>query len=260
MTMDDLRRVPTAVVTGASSGIGEATARKLAARGFHVILGARRLRKCQEIAAEIGGRALELDVTSDRSVQQFASSVDAVSVLVNCAGGARGLSPILDADVDDWRWMWEAKVMGTMRITRALLPALKASGRGVIVTVTSTEALEIYDGGGGYTAAKHAQRELHRMLEAELVNSAIRFTEVCPGVVETDFSFKRFEGDEERASEAYAGITPLSADDLAEVIEFAVAGPVNVSLEHVVVRPRAQAGSTRTYRNDRPNRPPAPSD
>ena len=241
--------VRTAVVTGASAGIGEATARTLAARGFHVVLGARRLDRCQAIAEEIGGTAIELDITSDRSVLDFAGRIDGVSVLVNNAGGARGLSTILEADIDDWRWMWETNVLGTLRLTRALIPALLASKQGVIVTVTSTAALEIYPGGGGYTSAKHSERVLHRMLEAELSDTPIRFTEVSPGIVETDFALNRFDGDADRAAGVYEGLTPLTAQDVADVIAYAADCPENVNLEHIVMRPRAQADSTHIHRD-----------
>ncbi|MEU2006695.1 SDR family oxidoreductase [Rhodococcus sp. NPDC019627] len=250
MSTDGQPDIRTAVVTGASSGIGEATARTLAARGFHVVLGARRLDRCQVIADDIGGTAIELDITSDQSVSDFAGRIDDVSVLVNNAGGARGLSTIAEADIDEWRWMWETNVLGTLRLTRALIPALLATKRGVIVTVTSTAALEIYPGGGGYTSAKHSERVLHRMLEAELADTPIRFTEVSPGIVETDFSLKRFDGDTDRAAGVYEGITPLTAQDVAEVIAYAADCPENVTLEHIVMRPRAQADSTHIHRDD----------
>ncbi|MGW5152857.1 SDR family oxidoreductase [Rhodococcus koreensis] len=248
MSTDGHPGIRTAVVTGASSGIGEATARTLASRGFHVVLGARRLDRCLGIAEEIGGTAIELDITSDQSVSEFAGRIDDVSLLVNNAGGARGMSTIAEADIDDWRWMWETNVLGTLRLTKALIPALLASERGVIVTVTSTAALEIYPGGGGYTSAKHSERVLHRLLEAELADTPIRFTEVSPGIVETDFSLNRFDGDADMAAGVYEGLTPLTAQDIADVIAFAADGPENVTLEHIVVRPRAQADSTHVHR------------
>jgi NADP-dependent 3-hydroxy acid dehydrogenase YdfG len=232
--------VRTAVVTGASAGIGEATARTLAARGFHVILGARRSDRCQAFAEEIGGTAIELDITSDQSVLDFAGQIGEVSVLVNNVGGARGMSTVLKADIADWRWMWETNVLGTLRLTRALIPALVASGRGVVVTLTSTAALEIYPDGGGYTSAKHSERALHHMLEAELAGAPIRFTEVSPGAVETGFSQRRFDG----AAGGYQGLTE---QDIADVIAFAADGPENISLERIVVRPRAQADSTHVH-------------
>ncbi|CCH35338.1 SDR family NAD(P)-dependent oxidoreductase [Actinosynnema sp. NPDC047251] len=239
---------PIAVVTGASAGIGEATARKLAAEGFHVVLGARRLDRLQTIADELGGTAIALDVTSPSSVEAFVAAVPHARVLVNNAGGARGLDPVLTADEDDWRWMWETNVLGTLRVTKALLPALIDSGDGHVVTVTSVAAYEAYDNGSGYTSAKHAQSALHRTLRGELLGQPVRVTEVLPGMVETDFSVNRFDGDAERAAAVYADVTPLTADDVADVIAFAVTRPSHVNLDQIVLKPRAQASATRVHR------------
>jgi NADP-dependent 3-hydroxy acid dehydrogenase YdfG len=239
---------PTAVVTGASAGIGEATARRLAAEGFHVVLGARRVDRLERIAAEIDGTALPLDVTDPESVAAFTAQVPAARVLVNNAGGARGLEPVLGADEDHWRWMWETNVLGTLRITRALLPTLIASGDGHVVTVTSIAAVETYDNGSGYTSAKHAQGALHRTLRGEHLGQPIRFTEILPGMVETEFSLVRFDGDSERADNVYQGLTPLTADDVADVIAFAVTRPAHVNLDTIVLKPRDQASATRAHR------------
>jgi NADP-dependent 3-hydroxy acid dehydrogenase YdfG len=171
-----------------------------------------------------------------------------VDVLVNNAGGAKGLERVAEADLDNWRWMWETNVLGTLRVTRALLPKLIASGDGLIVTVTSIAALEVYDGGSGYTAAKHAQGALHRTLRGELLGQPVRLTEIAPGAVQTEFSLVRFGGDEERAQAVYAGITPLSADDVAEVIGFVASRPAHVNIDQIVVRPRDQASAGRFHR------------
>src|ERR1700751_5437132 len=192
-----------AVVTGASSGIGEATAKTLAAQGFYVVAVARRADRINALANEIGGTAIGADVTDDRSVDALAGELSRVDVLVNNAGGARGLEFVAEADLDHWRWMWETNVLGTLRVTRALLPKLIDSGDGLIVTVTSIAAVEIYDGGSGYTAAKHAQGVLHRTLRSELLGKPVRLTEIAPGMVKTDFSLRRFDGDEERAAKVY---------------------------------------------------------
>ncbi len=240
---------PTAVVTGASSGIGAATARALAGAGFHVVLGARRLEKCAEIAAEIDGTALRLDVTDADSVAAFAAAVPDCRLLVNNAGGAKGLEPVASADEDAWRWMFETNVIGTLRVTKALLPALLASGDGHIVTVTSIAALEAYDNGAGYTGAKHAQAMLHRTLRGELLGQPVRLTEILPGMVETDFSLVRFDGDADKASDVYRGITPLTADDVAAVIAFAATRPSHVNLDQIVLKPRDQASAMRAYRD-----------
>ncbi len=239
---------PVAVVTGASSGIGEATARQLAKDGFRVVLGARRLDRLTVIADEIDGTALPLDVTDPASVAEFARSVPAARVLVNNAGGALGAEPIASADEDHWRWMWESNVLGTLRVTKALLPTLLDSGGGHIVTITSIAAVEVYDGGAGYTSAKHAESALHRTLRGEYLGRPIRFTEILPGMVETEFSLVRFDGDADRAAKVYAGLTPLTAVDVAEVIGFAVSRPSHVNLDSIVIKPRAQHSATRAHR------------
>ncbi|RJQ78046.1 SDR family NAD(P)-dependent oxidoreductase [Pseudonocardiaceae bacterium YIM PH 21723] len=238
----------TAVVTGASAGIGAATATRLAAEGFHVVLGARRLDRCQEIADKIGGTALQLDVTDEASVEAFAASVPVAHVLVNNAGGARGLATVQDAVEDDWRWMWEANVLGTLRVTKAFLPKLIESGDGHVVTVTSVAAFEAYDNGSGYTSAKHAQAALHRTLRGEHLGQPVRFTEIAPGMVETDFSVNRFGGDTERAEAVYRGLQPLVADDVADTIAWAVTRPSHVNIDQIIMKPRAQASATRAHR------------
>ncbi|MEU4598848.1 SDR family NAD(P)-dependent oxidoreductase [Nocardia sp. NPDC023988] len=240
--------IRTAVVTGASSGIGEATARELAKQGYHVYVGARRFDRVQRLAEEIGGTALELDVTSEDSVRAFTDAVERVDVLVNNAGGAKGLAPVLEADLDDWRWMWETNVLGTLRVTKALLPKLIASGDGLIVTVTSIAAMHAYDNGAGYTSAKHAQGVLHRTLRGELLGQPVRLTEIAPGAVETEFSLVRFDGDAERAAKVYEGIDPLYAEDIAQIVAFAASRPAHVNLDTIVVKPRDQEGPGRFSR------------
>ncbi|MCA2253399.1 SDR family oxidoreductase [Mycobacterium intracellulare] len=237
-----------AVITGASSGIGAATARTLAAQGFHVVAVARRADRIRDLAEEIGGTAIVADVTDDASVDALASKLSRVDVLVNNAGGARGLEPVADADLDHWRWMWETNVIGTLRVTRALLPKLIESGDGLIVTVTSVAALEVYDGGAGYTAAKHGQGALHRTLRGELLGKPVRLTEIAPGAVETEFSLVRFDGDQQRADAVYTGITPLVAADVAEVIGFVASRPAHVDLDLIVMKPRDQASASRFNR------------
>ena len=241
------RRV--AVVTGASSGIGAATAKTLARQGFHVVAVARRAERIEALAAEVDGTAIVADVTSDAAVDALAARLDRVDVLVNNAGGARGLAAVADSDLEHWRWMWETNVLGTLRMTRALLPKLMASGDGLIITVTSVAALETYDGGAGYTAAKHAQGALHRTLRGELLGKPVRLTEIAPGAVETEFSLVRFDGSQERAAAVYQGITPLIADDVGEVIGFVASRPSHVNLDLIVIRPRDQATASRFSRH-----------
>jgi NADP-dependent 3-hydroxy acid dehydrogenase YdfG len=242
--------LPTAVITGASAGIGAATARRLAAAGFQVVLGARRLERCRQTAEEVGGTALPLDVTDATSVAAFSEQVPSCQVLVNNAGGALGLEPVAHADEEHWRQMWESNVLGTLRMTKALLPKLIASGNGHVVTITSVAALEVYDGGGGYTSAKHAESALHRTLRGEHLGDPVRFTEVCPGMVETEFAVVRFAGDTDRAASVYRGLTPLTADDVADVITFAVTRPPHVNIDQIVLKPRDQASAARAYRRE----------
>jgi NADP-dependent 3-hydroxy acid dehydrogenase YdfG len=247
MTAADQR---VAVITGASAGIGEATARTLAAQGFHVVAVARRADRIDALAAEINGTAIVADVTDGAAVDALAAALPRVDVLVNNAGGAKGLEPVADADLENWRWMWETNVLGTLRVTRALLPKLIDSGDGLIVTVTSIAAMEVYDGGSGYTAAKHAQGALHRTLRGELLGKPVRLTEIAPGAVETEFSLVRFGGDQQRADAVYTGITPLTAADVAEVIGFVASRPSHVNLDQIVIRPRDQASAGRFNRRD----------
>jgi NADP-dependent 3-hydroxy acid dehydrogenase YdfG len=238
----------TAVVTGASSGIGEATARALAAAGFGVVTAARRIERCERLAEEVGGRALRLDVTDPDSVAALAEAVPDASVLINNAGGALGLEPVADADEEKWRQMYESNVMGVMRVTKALLPALERSGDGHIVVIGSVAGVEVYPGGGGYTAAKHAARAVAETLRLELLGKPIRVSEVAPGLVETEFSVVRFGGDEERAAQVYEGLKPLAAEDVAELIAFVVTRPPHVDIDYVAIKPTAQATATVVHR------------
>jgi len=243
--------LPVAVVTGASSGIGAATARRLATDGFSVVLAARRLDRLQQLAEQIGGaRAVQLDVTDDASVAELAAQVPDCAVLVNNAGGARGLDPVASAAVEDWRWMYDVNTLGTLRVTQALLPALVRSGAGHVVVLTSTAGRTVYEGGGGYTAAKHGQAALAETLRLELLGQPVRMTEVAPGMVRTEeFSLVRFGGDAARAEQVYQGVAePLTADDVADVIAWAVTRPPHVNVDLLVVRPLAQAAAHRVHR------------
>jgi NADP-dependent 3-hydroxy acid dehydrogenase YdfG len=233
-----------AVVTGASSGIGAATARALAAAGYRVLVGARRAERLEELARRIGGEAHPLDVTDGASVRRFCAAVpDRLALLVNNAGGAKGLERVGEASDDDWTWMYEANVLGLMRVTRALLPKLEA-GRGHIVNVTSIAGREVYPGGAGYTAAKHAAAAVSRTLRLELNGTPVRVTDVAPGLVETEFSLVRFAGDAQRAAAVYQGLTPLTAEDIADCIVWAATRPAHVNIDEIVVKPVAQASAT----------------
>ncbi|MGL6235206.1 MAG: SDR family oxidoreductase [Segniliparus sp.] len=242
----------TAVVTGASSGIGEATAATLVEAGFDVVVGARRLDRLSAVAERIGARALPLDVTDQKSVDEFAAQLPSVDVLVNNAGGAFGLTAFEDASVDEWRANIEVNVFGTLRVTKALLPLLRASDDALIVTVTSIAADTVYTGGSAYTAAKHAQSALHRTLRLELKGEPIRVSEVKPGAVNTEFSLVRFGGDQARADSVYEGITPLVAQDIAEVIGFIATRPAHVNIDSITVKPRSQFEGAQQFRAAKP--------
>ena len=238
----------TALVTGASSGIGAATVRSLAAAGFEVVAAARRLERCEEVAREVGGRALRLDVNNPDSVAEVAEALPDLSVLINNAGGALGLESVAEADEEKWRQMYETNVLGVVRMTKALLPALERSGDGHIVVVGSVAGVEVYPGGGGYTAAKHAANAVVRTLRLELLGKPIRVSEVAPGMVKTEFSLARFEGDREQADAVYERTTPLTGEDVADAIAYVVTRPPHVDVDYVSIKPTDQATARDVHR------------
>jgi NADP-dependent 3-hydroxy acid dehydrogenase YdfG len=247
--MDSARRL--AVVTGASSGIGAACARHLAAANFHVVAAARRADRLESLAREIGGTAVVCDVSDADQVARLASRVgDSLSVLVNNAGAAFGLDPIADADPNQWRAMYEVNVLGTLLVTQALLPALIASGDGVVVNMGSTAGHTTYEGGGGYTAAKHGVAALTQTLRLELLGKPVRVTEIAPGMVRTEeFGLVRFGGDESRRDAVYAGVPdPLTADDIADAVTWVATRAAHVNIDSMTIRPRAQATQDKVYR------------
>lgn len=251
-----MSQLPTAVVTGASSGIGAATAQRLAGEGFHVVATARRADRLQQVVDRInagGGSAASAvcDVTSDESVTQLAASVpEPLELIVNNAGGARGVDPVAEAGIDDWQWMYDVNVLGTVRVTRALLPALTRAGAGTIVVVSSTAGSVVYEGGGGYTAAKHAQTAVAGTLRLELCGQPVRVIEIDPGMVHTEeFSLHRFRGDAARAEAVYEGVAePLVAEDVADCIAWCATRPHHVNIDRLVVRPLAQAAQHKVHR------------
>ncbi|WP_031518725.1 SDR family NAD(P)-dependent oxidoreductase [Streptomyces sp. NRRL F-5123] len=248
----------TAVVTGASSGIGAATARRLAGAGFHVVLAARRTDRLDALAKELeaAGHSVSvhaLDVTDRAAVDAFAADLaelPPVHVLVNNAGGAIGTDPVATADPADWRAMYEVNVLGVLNVTQALLPALSGSGDGTIVVLSSTAGLATYEGGGGYVAAKHGAHVIAETLRLELNGHPVRIIEIAPGMVKTEeFSLTRFRGDAERADAVYAGVAePLTADDVADTVCWAVTRPAHVNVDLLVLRPRAQASNYKVHR------------
>jgi NADP-dependent 3-hydroxy acid dehydrogenase YdfG len=246
---------PVAVVTGASSGIGAATAARLAGAGYHVILAARRADRLEQAATrarERGGSAQTalLDVTDTAAVATFARSLDRCDVLVNNAGGAIGMEDVGDADPADWQAMFEVNVLGSLHLTKALLPLLIASGDGTIVMLTSTAGFTTYEGGGGYAAAKHAQHAMAGTLRLELCGQPVRVIEIAPGMVRTgEFAVNRFRGDADKAAAVYKGVRePLTADDIADAITWAVTRPGHFNVDLMVLRPRAQAAQYKVYR------------
>ncbi|WP_030667403.1 SDR family NAD(P)-dependent oxidoreductase [Streptomyces rimosus] len=248
-------RTRTAVVTGASSGIGAATARRLAADGYRVVLAARRKDRIEALAAELpDAEAYQLDVTDRAAVDAFAAHLgerhESVDVLVNNAGGALGADPVATGDPADWRTMYEVNVLGVLNVTQALLPALTASGDGTVVVVSSTAGHGTYEGGGGYVAAKHGAHVIAETLRLELCGEPVRVIEIAPGMVRTDeFATTRFRGDAAKAAKVYEGVAePLTADDVADTVGWAVTRPAHVNIDLLVVRPRAQAANHKVHR------------
>ena len=233
-----------AVITGASSGIGAATAVALGRKGYQIVVGARRVDRLARVAGE-EGVALALDVTDKKSIDAFVREISKrfgrIDVLVNNAGGALGLAAIEKADDDDWVGMWKVNVLGLMWMTRACLPLLRKARHGHVVNIGSIAGFETYRGGAGYTAAKHAVRAITRTLRLELNGEPVRVTEIDPGLVETEFSIVRFHGDRKAAKAVYDGLKPLSAEDIADCVVFAVTRPPHVDIDEIVVRPVAQA-------------------
>ncbi|WP_017572424.1 SDR family NAD(P)-dependent oxidoreductase [Nocardiopsis halotolerans] len=245
----------TAVVTGASSGIGAATARGLAESGYTVILVARRAERIGALAEELAkeghsARAHALDVTDRAAVDAFADSLPSCDVLVNNAGGAIGTETVASGDPADWRAMYEVNVIGVLHMTQALLPKLVASGDGTVLVVSSTAGHAVYEGGGGYVSAKHGAHTLTATLRLELCGEPVRVVEIAPGMVKTDeFSLNRMRGNADAAEAVYAGVPdPLTAEDVADTIVWAVTRPPHVNIDLLVVRPRAQAAQHKVHR------------
>jgi NADP-dependent 3-hydroxy acid dehydrogenase YdfG len=241
---------PLAVVTGASSGIGAASVRRLVAEGFDVIAAARREERLKALATELGPAVTpyRLDVTDAGAVRDVAGSVERCEVLVCNAGGALGLEPVAGLDEANWRRMWETNVLAVAVTVRAFLPALVASGDGRVVVVTSVAGHQTYLGGGGYTSAKHGAAAVVETLRLELLGQPVRVTEIAPGMVDTEFSTVRFAGDTERAAAVYAGMTPLTGDDVADAIAWAVTRPAHVAAARIDLFPRDQASARDVHR------------
>ena len=241
----------TAVVTGASSGIGAATARRLAQEGYEVVAAARRRDRLDALAADVPGiRPVTLDVTDPTSVAAMAADLDDIAVLVNNAGGAIGVEPIENANPDDWQNMFETNVLGVLRVTQALLPALERGAGGHVVITGSIAGRVVYEGGGGYTAAKHGAAALVETLRLELNGRPVRVSEIAPGMVHTEeFSLVSLRGDQAAADRVYEGVDePLTADDIADCIAYVVTRPAHVNIDLLVVKPIAQAAAHKVAR------------
>ncbi|WP_247826270.1 SDR family oxidoreductase [Arthrobacter antioxidans] len=242
-----------AIVTGASSGIGAATVRALRRDGWDVVAAARRIDRLQALADETGATPMALDVTDQASVDAFAAEITAtgpVHALVNNAGGAFGTERVAEARTEDWEWMYNVNVLGSMRMTRALLPALRHGGQGSVLFLTSTAALAPYEGGAGYCGVKAAQESMARSLRLEEAEHNIRVIEVSPGMVHTEeFSLNRLGGDQAAADQVYAGVQhPLTADDVAAAVAFTLNAPHHMNIDHLVLRPLAQAANHKVLR------------
>lgn len=247
--MDASRRL--AVVTGASSGIGAACARRLAAAGFRVICAARRADRISALAAEIDGAAVGCDIRDLDDVRRLADAVgDSLAVLVNNAGAAYGADLVADSDPEHWRAMYELNVIGTLNVTQALLPALVAGGDGVLINMGSTAGHTTYEGGGGYTVSKHGVAAMTQTLRLELLGKPVRVTEISPGMVQTEeFALVRYDGDAARRDAVYAGVPgPLTADDVADAVAWVATRPSHVNVDQLTLRPRAQATQDKVYR------------
>ncbi|MCR1159893.1 MULTISPECIES: SDR family oxidoreductase [Micrococcaceae] len=243
----------TAVVTGASTGIGEATVRALASTGWKVFAVARRADRLGALGAETGAVPFPADITVDDDVAALLAAVTeagGADTLINIAGGARGADIIANADTEDWDWMYQVNVLGTMKITRAFLPMLRDNGEGTVLNLTSTAGLSAYEGGAGYNAAKFAQHAMTNALRLEEVGNNVRVIEVAPGLVHTEeFALNRL-GDKDAAAKVYEGVEkPLTAADVADVVKYAVSLPHHINLDQIVVRPVAQAANHKLIRN-----------
>ena len=243
-----------AVVTGASSGIGAATVRRLRAEGWDVTAVARRGERLRDIAAETGCDTYVADITSDGDVAALADHLrmrGEVHALINNAGGAIGWGHVSATNLEEWSRQYEVNVVGTVRVTQALLPLVTASGRGDVVIVTSTAGHEPYENGAGYVAAKTAEVAMARTLRMELTGTGVRVIEIVPGMVATEeFALNRFGGDQGRADAVYEGIEPLVADDIADAVVWCVTRPHHVNIDQLVIRPREQASATKTVRRE----------
>lgn len=247
----------TAFITGATSGIGKATAERLAQRGYRLILTGRRQDRLQALQQQLQTlvpvHTCCFDVRDRKAVMQAVAALPAdftqVDVLVNNAGNAHGLASIQEGNIDDWDAMIDINVKGLLYVSKAVLPKLIAQGHGHIVNIGSIAGKEVYANGNVYCASKHAVDALSAAMRIDLNGTGIKVSEVNPGLVETEFSLVRFKGDEDRAKKVYDGLEPLKADDIADLIEFIVTRPAHVNIADVTIFPAAQASAAVVKRN-----------
>jgi NADP-dependent 3-hydroxy acid dehydrogenase YdfG len=254
-SMDILGTNRVAVVTGASSGIGAASATGLAAAGYHVVLTARRRDRLEQVASKIsadGGSAevRELDVTDRPAIDALAAALPRCDVLVANAGGALGAETVATSEPADWQAMYDVNVLGVLHATQALLPKLIETGAGTIVLMGSTAGLISYEGGGGYVVAKHGTHAIAETLRLELFDQPIRVVEIAPGMVRTaEFAVNRYRGDQDKAAAVYAGVAePLTDADVADAVVWSVTRPPHFNVDLMVIRPRAQAAQYKVHR------------
>ncbi|HEU4457388.1 MAG TPA: SDR family oxidoreductase [Longimicrobium sp.] len=250
------RNFETVLITGASAGIGAACARAFAAQGARLVLAARRRDRLDELAAGLGGaecHLLELDVRDREAVAAALAGLPAewagIDVLVNNAGMGRGLDKLHESDPDGWDQMVDTNVKGLLYVTRAVLPGMVERGRGHVINIGSVAGHEVYPGGAVYCATKHAVDAITRGMRMDLLGTGVRVSTVDPGMVETEFSIVRFGGDEERARRVYAGMTPLTPDDIAETVLWCATRPPHVNIDEIILKPTDQASATLVHRD-----------
>lgn len=247
----------TALITGASSGIGAATARALASSGIHLILCGRRTERLEELKQELGSRVkvhvLTFDVADFEGVRKAIDSLPGefaqIDILVNNAGNAHGLSAIQDGDIDDWTRMINSNVIGLLNVSKCIMKQMADRGSGHIVNISSVAGKHVYENGGVYCATKHSVEAISEAMRKDMTAYGVKVTNIAPGAVETEFSLVRFRGDQERAGKVYEGFEPLQAKDIADAIAYCVNAPDHVTIADMTIYAKAQSYPTTIYRN-----------
>lgn len=246
-----------ALVTGASSGIGWATAEYLAQEGYDLIICGRRKARLQELAAKVNVKThtLIFDVRDKKAafaaIEGLPSDWKAIDVLINNAGNAHGLSNFQEGDIDDWDAMIDINVKGLLYVSKAIVPGMVARGSGHVINIGSIAGKEVYPNGNVYCASKHAVDAVNNGMRLDLNGTGVKVSQVCPGLVETEFSMVRFKGNEDRSKSVYEGFDALTAYDIADFIRFVVTRPAHVNISDSIILPAAQAGSTLVDRSQK---------